>query len=132
MVGTAKVKRDDGRAPKRPYTDNRTLLLPRTLFLKSTFPNFRIPRRIVKGLCSEEKRLTCSLTKTYDYERYGVPHKAGNRWYYSYNEGLKPQSVYYSLDDDSIDSKAKGTVFFDPNTLSDDGTLAVHPLRNTF
>ena len=73
-----------------------------------------------------------SLTKTYDYERYRTPHKEGNRWYYSYNEGLKPQSVYYSLDDDAIDSKAQGTVFFDPNALSDDGTLAVCPVGNMF
>jgi prolyl oligopeptidase len=69
-----------------------------------------------------------SLTKTYDYERYGVPFRSGKKWYYSYNEGLRPQSVYYTVDGDAIESSEKGTVFFDPNTLSDDGTLAVQPL----
>ena len=67
----------------------------------------------------------CSLTSNFDYERYGVPFRRGNRWYYSYNEGLSAQSVYYTLEEDAIDSKAKGTVFFDPNKLSEDGTLAV-------
>ena len=66
-----------------------------------------------------------SLTKTYDYERYGVPFRKGNNWYYSYNEGLRPQAVYYAVEGDAIDTKAKGKVFFDPNTLSEDGTLAV-------
>lgn len=132
MVGRSKIKRDYGRVLKGPSTDNRTLLLPRMLFLRIIFLNSRILTSIVKGWYSGEKRLTSSLTKTYDYERYGVPFKKGNRWYYSYNEGLKPQSVYYSLDDDAIDSETQGTVFFDPNTLSEDGTLAVHPFGNTF
>jgi prolyl oligopeptidase len=63
----------------------------------------------------------------YDYERYGSPFRCGNRWYYSYNEGLRPQSVFYTLDEDAIDTNSKGTVFFDPNTLSEDGTVAVLP-----
>lgn len=66
-----------------------------------------------------------SLTNNFDYERYSVPFQRGKRWYYSYNEGLKAQSVYYTLEEDAIDSKSRGTLFFDPNTLSDDGTVAV-------
>jgi len=46
-------------------------------------------------------------------------------WYYSYNQGLWPHSVYYTLDGDFIETTERGKVFFDPNTLSDDGTLAV-------
>jgi prolyl oligopeptidase len=73
--------------------------------------------------------LTCSfsLTKTYDYERYGVPFRKGKHWYYSYNEGLRAQAVYYSVEGNAIDTREKGKVFFDPSTLSDDGTLAVWP-----
>jgi prolyl oligopeptidase len=81
----------------------------------------------VKGLIpiASSVALTFSLTNTYNYERYGVPFQRGKNWYYSFNEGLSAQSIYYTLPDDAIDSKVKGTIFFNPNTLSDDGTLAV-------
>jgi len=42
-----------------------------------------------------------------------------------HNSGLQAQSVYYTLEEDQIDTKEKGTVFFDPNTLSEDGTISV-------
>jgi prolyl oligopeptidase len=66
-----------------------------------------------------------SLTNNFNYERYGAPFRRGNRWFYSYNEGLKAQSAIYAIEGDAIDSMDNGTVFFDPNTLSDDGTLSV-------
>ena len=66
-----------------------------------------------------------SLTKIYDYERFGLPARRGNRWYYLYNSGLNPQDVYYAIEGHTIDGGDRGTVFFDPNTLSDDGTVAV-------
>jgi len=69
-----------------------------------------------------------SLTKNYDYERFGVPSRRGNRWYYSHNTGLQAQSIYYSIEDEMIDTKEQGTIFFDPNTLSEDGTVAVFSL----
>jgi prolyl oligopeptidase len=70
-----------------------------------------------------------SLTTAYNYERYGTPFRRGNTWYYGHNAGLKPQNVIYSIKGDQIDTKKQGTVFFDPNELSDDGTLSVrlHP-----
>jgi prolyl oligopeptidase len=61
----------------------------------------------------------------YNFERYGVPIRHGNRWYYSYNEGLKAQNVYYAIEGVAIDTTEQGTVFFDPNTLSKDGTVSV-------
>src|SRR6266567_3564223 len=36
------------------------------------------------------------LTKLWNYERYGVPFKEGNNYFYSRNSGLQNQSVYYA------------------------------------
>ncbi len=43
------------------------------------------------------------------------------RWYYFYNDGLQNQSVLYR----TTAPGAQGEVFLDPNTLSDDGTVAL-------
>lgn len=103
------------------------LLSPhRTLSLKTTLVDSHILKSIARGTSSlDEHALRRSLTKTYNYERYGAPARRGDRWYYSYNEGLKAQSVHYTIENDRIDGKDRGTVFFDPNTLSEDGTLSV-------
>ncbi|XP_055334258.1 prolyl endopeptidase-like isoform X2 [Paramacrobiotus metropolitanus] len=62
------------------------------------------------------------VTKLHDYPRYGAPNIEGQRVYYMFNSGLQNQSVMYrqkSIDDDSSE------VFFDPNTLSEDGTTSL-------
>ena len=64
----------------------------------------------------------------YNYERFTAPFRSGKRWYYSYNEGLKAHAVYYTLDEKSLATREMGTVFFDPNTLSEDGTISVKSL----
>lgn len=61
------------------------------------------------------------LTALLDYERYGVPYKRGERYFYGKNDGLQNQSVIYTLS--SLD--AEPAVLLDPNTLSDDGTVAL-------
>ena len=61
------------------------------------------------------------LTELWDFERFGMPNKEGGRYYYSYNDGLQNQDVIYvqsSLDDEA-------TLLIDPNTWSDDGTIAM-------
>jgi prolyl oligopeptidase len=63
------------------------------------------------------------LTALYDYERFGCPFKRGDFWYYFYNSGLQQQNVLYRTVDLSDASKAE--VFFDPNTLTADGTAAL-------
>ncbi|MEM7579169.1 MAG: prolyl oligopeptidase family protein [Mastigocoleus sp.] len=61
------------------------------------------------------------LTKLWDYEKYGVPLKKGDRYFYSKNDGLQNQSVLYTLK--NLDDQPH--VLLDPNKLSDDGTVAL-------
>jgi prolyl oligopeptidase len=64
------------------------------------------------------------LTKLWDYEKYSVPFKEGERYFYFKNDGLQNQSVLYTLK--SLDEEP--TVLLDPNTLSEDGTVALSGL----
>ena len=64
------------------------------------------------------------LTKLWNYERYGIPFKEGGRYFYSKNDGLQNQSVYYTLP--TLNAEAK--VLLDPNKLSTDGTVALSGL----
>ena len=61
------------------------------------------------------------LTKLWDYEKYSIPFKQGNRYFYFKNNGLQNQSVLYKLT--SLDAEPQ--VLLDPNTLSEDGTVAL-------
>jgi len=61
------------------------------------------------------------LTGLLDYERIGMPSKKNGKYYYFKNDGLQNQSVMYVKD--SLEGESK--VFLDPNTLSDDGTVAL-------
>ncbi|KAL4854888.1 Prolyl endopeptidase [Chlorella vulgaris] len=61
------------------------------------------------------------FTELFNYEKYGTPYKRGQRYYYSHNSGLQNQFVIYSQP--SLDGEAR--VLLDPNTLSDDGTVAL-------
>jgi prolyl oligopeptidase len=61
------------------------------------------------------------LTKLWNYEKYGVPFREGNRYFYTRNSGLQNQSVLYTVT--SLDGVPKEVL--DPNTLSTDGTVAL-------
>lgn len=61
------------------------------------------------------------LTKLWDYEKYGIPFKEGENYFYFKNDGLQNQSVLYTLP--SLDAEPR--VLLDPNTLSEDGTVAL-------
>ena len=68
------------------------------------------------------KALLSRLTEVSDYEKIGVPVKQKNgKWYFYLNDGLKNQSILYEMD--SLDGEPR--VFLDPNTLSEDGTVAL-------
>jgi prolyl oligopeptidase len=61
------------------------------------------------------------LTKLWDFEKYGVPFKEGNRYFYTRNSGLQNQSVLYTVN--ALEGKPQEVL--DPNVLSADGTVAV-------
>ncbi len=61
------------------------------------------------------------LTQLWNYPKYGIPRRVGEYLFFFENDGLQNQSVLY---------RQKGTdgekeVFLDPNTLSENGTLAL-------
>lgn len=61
------------------------------------------------------------LTKLWNYERFGLPVRRGGRYFYSRNDGLQNQSVLYVAE--SLDGQPRALL--DPNTWSDDGTVAL-------
>ncbi|MCL1471159.1 prolyl oligopeptidase family serine peptidase [Argonema antarcticum] len=61
------------------------------------------------------------LTQLWDYEKYSIPFKEGNRYFYFKNDGLQNQSVLYTLT--SLDAEPR--LLLDPNKLSEDGTVAL-------
>lgn len=61
------------------------------------------------------------LETLWNYERYGLPRRRGDRFFYSHNDGLQDQSILYVAD--ALNSERK--VLIDPNTLSEDGTVAL-------
>jgi prolyl oligopeptidase len=69
----------------------------------------------------ERELLRIRLRQLWNYERFGVPIREGDRYFYTRNDGLQNQSVIYSLA--SLDSVPE--VVLDPNTLSADGTVAL-------
>jgi prolyl oligopeptidase len=64
------------------------------------------------------------LTKLWNYERFGVPFKEGNRYFYTRNSGLQNQGVLYSV----ASLAEEPRLLLDPNTLSSDGTVALSGL----
>ena len=61
------------------------------------------------------------LTELWNYPKFGAPSVHGDCSYYYYNDGLQNQSVLYRTAADGGEE-----VFLDPNTLSDDGTVALN------
>ncbi len=69
------------------------------------------------------KAIRKRLTELWNYHTESAPVKRGDWYYISRNSGLQNQSVLWRKR--SLDSKEE-EIFLDPNSLSDDGTVALH------
>ena len=67
------------------------------------------------------KEIQARLTKLWDFEKYSAPFRRGDRYYFQKNDGLQNQYVLYVMD--SLEAQSK--VLIDPNTWSEDGTIAL-------
>ncbi|MGZ8346555.1 MAG: prolyl oligopeptidase family serine peptidase [Allosphingosinicella sp.] len=66
------------------------------------------------------------MTQLYDFERFGIPEKAGESYFYTLNDGLQNQAVLYARQ--GLDGQPR--TLLDPNTWSADGATALaewHP-----
>jgi prolyl oligopeptidase len=61
------------------------------------------------------------LTQLWDYEKYGLPVKEGGRYFYEYNDGLQNQEQIFI----QSSLEAEPELLVDPNTWSEDGTVAL-------
>lgn len=71
------------------------------------------------------QQLQQRLTQLWNYEKFGVPFKQGDRYFYFKNDGLQNQNVLYTLS--SLEAEPR--VLLDPNLLSEDGTVALSGLE---
>lgn len=61
------------------------------------------------------------IGKLMDYERYGIPQKAGSHYFYTYNPGLLNQAQLFVRDS----WNGEGRLLIDPNTWAKDGATAL-------
>ncbi len=73
------------------------------------------------------KDIEKQLTALWNYEKFGTPFREGNSYFFFKNNGLQNQSVLYRQQ--GLDGTPE--VFLDPNTFSEDGTVALGGLDFT-
>lgn len=73
------------------------------------------------GTIPQRRTIRDYLTSIWNYEKYGMPIKRGEKTFFSRNSGMQNQSVLYVIDKPG----AQPRVLIDPNTLSEDGTVAL-------
>ena len=73
------------------------------------------------------KTMQQRLLELINFERYTAPARRGPRYFYSHNSGLQNQNVLYWQE--GLDGEPK--VLLDPNTFSEDGTVAISGMSIT-
>lgn len=71
--------------------------------------------------CETRQRFKEMFTTMCNYPKFGCPHEEGGIYYFSFNSGLQNQNCIYFTSKD-FDNQ---TLFLDPNTWSEDGTVAL-------
>jgi len=61
------------------------------------------------------------LRKLWNYERFDLPERRGDTYFFTHNDGLQDQSILYK----ATGLEAPREVLIDPNSLSQDGTVAL-------
>jgi prolyl oligopeptidase len=61
------------------------------------------------------------LTKIWNYKKIGTPKQSGDKYFFFMNDGLQDQSVLYMAE--NLDAEPQ--VVLDPNTFSEDGSVAL-------
>ena len=69
----------------------------------------------------ERETIHRRLTELWNYQRYGVPVQHGGRYFFTRNDGLQNQNVLYWVE--TLGGEPR--ILLDPNTLSQDGTIAL-------
>lgn len=70
---------------------------------------------------AQRPQIHARMTELWNYERFGLPSREGNRYFLTRNDGLQNQAVLYTMD--ALDGEPR--MLLDPNTLSTDGTVAL-------
>jgi prolyl oligopeptidase len=73
------------------------------------------------GAIPERDAIRQRLEELWNYPKTGTPIKVGGVYYFTRNDGLQNHSVWYAAD--ALDAEPR--VLLDPNTWSDDGTVAI-------
>jgi prolyl oligopeptidase len=73
----------------------------------------------------EREQIKARMTELWDFEKYGIPFKRGDRYFYTLNDGLRNQAVLYWTEG----LRGEPRVLLDPNGLSEDGTVALTGLE---
>lgn len=64
-------------------------------------------------------KIAAAFRKLYNYPKTSAPFREGKRYFFYHNTGLQTQNVLYVRDSEN----GRARVFFDPNTLSKDGSV---------
>lgn len=73
------------------------------------------------GSFSHREEIKERLTKLWNYPKTSLPRESGGKYFYTENDGLKNQPILYMKEG----LNAEPVLLLDPNTLSDDGTIAL-------